>query len=159
MPRPILTGPVSRASVSGPPTSHAPITGGLAGAKLQLRLRQTRTKTYVDALIRLDASTHHQDRVALDQTIAEIAAEFPELTIEQRPIGILSRCYLGAPYEVHICDLAGSIVEHFETFRPLPPAYERARELAKHARYAFVEIYADCVCAVSADGSVAVIEI
>jgi len=75
MPRPILTGPVSRASVSGPPTSHAPITGGLAGAKLQLRLRQTRTKTYVDALIRLDASTHHQDRVALDQTIAEIAAD------------------------------------------------------------------------------------
>lgn len=158
MPRPILNGPVSRASVPSAPQSHAPLTGTLQGPQLLRQLRRVRSKSYLGALSRLDAGTHHQDRTALDEVVEAIANEFPELTIDQRPKGLVSKCYLGPPYEVHICDLAGSIIEHFQTSRPMPPPFERARELAKHGRYAFIEVYADRICAVSADGSVSVIE-
>jgi hypothetical protein len=107
---------------------------------------------------RLDAGTHHADRTALDSLVEAIANEFPELGIEQRPMGIVSQCYLGAPYEVHICDLSGGIIEHFETFRSMPPLYERARALALHRSYSFIEIYTDSLRAVGLDGSVSVIE-
>jgi hypothetical protein len=109
-------------------------------------------------MTRLDAGTHHADRTALDSLVEAIANEFPELGIEQRPVGIVSQCYLGAPYEVHICDLAGGIIEHFETFRSMPPLYERARALALHQSYVFIEIYPDTLRAVSVDGSVSEIE-
>jgi hypothetical protein len=157
--RPVLTGPVSRSTVPSPETPRAPAVAVITGAKLQLRLRQARSTRYSAALSRLDAGIHHQDRAALDEVVAAISAEFPDLTIEQRPIGLLSKCYLGPPYEVHICDLAGLILEHFETFRQMPPLYERARQLARHKQYAFIEIYSNHVCAVLPDGSVALIEV
>jgi len=109
-------------------------------------------------MTRLDAGTHQSDRAALESLIEAISNEFPELGIEQRPIGIVSQCYLGEPYEVHICDLEGGIIEHFETFQSMPPLYERARTLALHPSYAFIEIYQDTLRAVSTDGAVSVIE-
>lgn len=155
MPRPILGQPQARIHAS---TSSPAPRATIQGPQLQQRLRQTRSSAYVVAMKRLDAGTHHADRVALEALIEAIANEFPELGIDQRPIGILSKCYLGAPYEVHICDLGGGIVEHFETFRTLPPFYERGRALAVHSSYAFIEIYADTLRAVSLDGSVSVID-
>jgi hypothetical protein len=109
-------------------------------------------------MARLDAGAHHADRTALEGLVGAISDEFPELGIEQRPMGIVSRCYLGAPYQVHICDLAGDIIEHFETFKPMPPPYERGRALAIHPSYAFIEVYADSLRAISLDGAVSVIE-
>ena len=109
-------------------------------------------------MTRLDAGTHQADRTALDGLVEAIGNEFPELGIEQRPIGIVSQCYLGSPYEVHICDLGGGIIEHFETFRSMPTVYERGRALALHRSYAFIEIYPDTMRAVALDGSVSVIE-
>jgi hypothetical protein len=155
MPRPILGAPqaTTRATSSSPAPRST-----IQGPRLQQLLRQTRSKAYVEAMRRLDAGTHHADRVALESLIEAIASEFPELGIDQRPLGVVSQCYLGAPYEVHICDLGGGIVEHFETFRAMPPLYERARALAAHASYAFIEVYADTLRAVSLDGSVSVIE-
>jgi hypothetical protein len=38
----------------------------------------------------------------------------------------------------------------------MPPLFERARALALHPSYAFVEVYSDVLRAVSVDGSVAV---
>jgi hypothetical protein len=155
MPRPILGQPQVVHHAAAPmPTRRASI----QGPQLLHRLRQTRSSAYVEAMKRLDIGTHHADRSALDSLIAGIANEFPELGIDQRPKGIVSRCYLGAPYEVHICDLGGGIVEHFETFRSMPPLYERARQLAGHASYAFIEVYDDTMRAVSLDGSVSVID-
>lgn len=159
MPRPLLDHAGPRATVSPPTTPATAPTTGLGGPALQRRLRQARSQRYCDAMNRLDAGTHHQDRTGLEELIAAIAAEFPELTVDQRPLGLVSRCHLGPPYDVHICDLAGSIIEHFETSRSMPDTYERARQLARHGRYAFVEIYADHVCAVSADGTAAVIDL
>lgn len=159
MPRPILGSSYSETktgSVQSAPI--APLRPSLHGPKLQQRLRQVRSKAYVEAITRLDGGAHHADRTALESLVEAIANEFPELGIEQRPVGIVSRCYLGAPYEVHICDLGGGIIEHFETFRSMPPLFERARPLALHTAYAFVEVYADTLRAVSIDGAVSVIE-
>jgi hypothetical protein len=109
-------------------------------------------------MTRLDAGTHHADRTALESLIEAITNEFPDLGIEQMPVGIVSQCYLGAPYEVHICDLQGGIIEHFETFRPMPPLFERGRTLSLHPSYVFIEVYPDTLRAVALDGSVSVIE-
>lgn len=155
MPRPILGGPQSGAA-SRSLRKHAP--GGATDARLQQRLRQSRSKAYLDALARLDAAQHHGNRAALDDLLAAIAAEFPDLTIDQRPMGLVSECFLGSPYEVHICDFAGDIIEHYETFRSMPALFQRARSLAVHPSYVFIEVYPDVLRAVSADGSVSVVE-
>lgn len=157
MPRPILNAQNQpRSSLAVQPTATQ--SPNLTGAKLEQRLRQQRSKTYVEAMKRLDAGTHQQNRVALDELIQAITSEFPELTIDQRPLGIVSVCYLGAPYVVHICDLGGNIIEHYESYKAMPPLFERARPLALHSAYAFIEVYPETLRAIAADGSVAVIE-
>jgi hypothetical protein len=155
VPRPIIgQPPLIHPASAVPAAPQVP----LRGPQLLQRLRQTRSSAYVDAMKRLDVGAHHADRAALESLVAAIANEFPELGIEQRPLGIVSRCFLGSPYEVHICDLGGGIVQHFETFRSMPPLFERARSLASHPAYAFIEVYADTLRAVSSDGSVSVID-
>ena len=130
----------------------------LTGPKLQQRLRQSRSKTYIETLTRLDAGTHHKDGAGLDALVQAIAGEFPELTIEQRPLGYVGRCYLGPPYEVHVCDLAGGIVEHYERFRSMPAPFERVRSLALHPSYIFIEVYSDSARAIGSSGAVSVID-
>ena len=39
----------------------------------------------------------------------------------------------------------------------MPPLFERARSLARHNTYRFIEVYADSLRAVSEDGSVSVL--
>ncbi|BCS31429.1 hypothetical protein TBR22_A06300 [Luteitalea sp. TBR-22] len=158
MPRPLLTPTQASTTIDSRAAVSAPSRIMLTGARLQQRLRQQRTGPYLEALRKLDAGTHVSDRAALTQLIAEISAEFPELTIEQRPVGILGRCYLGDPYDVHTLDVSLAIIEHFERAKALPALFERARALARHPSYAFIEVYAERLCAVAADGTVAVIE-
>lgn len=156
MARPILGTPVSyekqQRSESARQT-HA----RLARPQLAMRLREKRSAKYVEAMQRLDAGTHQKNAAALQELLDAISAEFPELAIDQRPLGIVSKCFLGAPFEVHRCDLDGNIVEHFERHRSMPPLFERARGLAAHGAYKFIEIYADSLRAIAADGSVAVL--
>lgn len=121
MARPILGTPqAAKVSISGAtPTLTSRST--LQGPRLQQRLREKRSTKYVQAITRLDAGTHHADRTALESLLEAISNEFPELGIEQLPVGIVSQCYLGAPYEVHICDLKGgssSILRPFGRCRP-----------------------------------------
>lgn len=156
MPRPILGTPQPRVHTS--PSAVTPRRSTLTSVQLQQRLRQKRTVGYVHSMKRIDVGTHIPSRAAMEELIDVISGEFPDLGIDERPIGIVSRCYLGAPYEAHICDMAGEIIEHFETFRPMPPLYERARSLAGHPSYAFIEIYNDVLRAVSVDGDVSVID-
>ena len=155
MGRQILGGPTHGLATA--PAAQIWINQTLAGPRLAARLRQKRSNGFVDLIGKIDVSHHHHDQQALDQLIAAIGAEFPELTIDQRPLGIVAKCYLGHPYEVHVCDLAGGIVEHFELGRAMPPLFERARSLARHNTYRFIEVYADSLRAVSEDGSVSVL--
>jgi hypothetical protein len=157
MPRPILNAQQQSSSrlAIQPIGTQTP---SLTGVKLDQRLRQQRSKTYMEAVKRLDAGTHHQNRAALDEVLRGITSEFPELTIDQRPLGIVSVCHLGAPYVVHICDLSGNIIEHYESYKAMPPLFERARPLSLHSAYEFIEVYPDRLRAVANDGSVSVIE-
>lgn len=129
----------------------------LSPPQLAQRLRQKRSSAYVECVKRLDAGTHESTAAALQSLLDAIAAEFPEPGIDERPIGVVSRCLLGAPYEVHICDLGGGIIEHFQRGRSMPPLFERARSLAAHGAYAFIEIYVSTIRVIAADGSVSVL--
>jgi hypothetical protein len=153
MTRRILQG--SQPTVQSRAGASAPQSFPVTRAQLESRLRRKRSAGYLEAVRRLDTGTYVTDREALKALLEEIGREFPDLTLDQRPLGIVSTCYLGTPYQVHVCDLGGEIVEHYETFRPMPVLFESARSLALHPSYAFVEVYADGCRAVSSDGTVA----
>lgn len=134
----------------------------LSGAALQARLRQKRSPAYIEAMTRLDAGTHlhgaHAEQATQD-LLAAIRAELPEVAVDALPMGIVSKCYLGAPYEVHTLTCSGNIIQHFKTGEPLPALMERARSLAQHAAYAFIEVYPSRLITVSTSGQTAVIDI
>jgi hypothetical protein len=125
---------------------------GLSAHALALRLRQPRSKAYVEAMTRLDAGGHCCSRDAIDALIRQIDQEMPEIVIESQPMGILAQCYLGSPYEVHTLDRVGQIVTHYKAGETLPPMFERGRALALHPAYAFVEIYPDKLVPVASTG-------
>lgn len=131
----------------------------LSGAALQSRLRQKRSQTYIDAITQLDAGGHVNSLAATQALIDAIRQELPEVQVDALPFGIVSRCYLGAPYEVHTLDCTGSIIQHYKTSEALPSFLEKARSLALHPSYAFIEVYASRLIAVSASGQTALIDI
>jgi hypothetical protein len=150
VPRPII-GVNSRTSTTLS-TEAVSRTTRAAPALVAQRLRAPRSKAYVEALAHLDAGTRVADSAALSELLARIGNEFPELTMADLPLGIVAKCYLGEPYEVHILDVTHGIVEHFERGRPLPGGLERARALANHDDYAFVEVYTHELRPVRHDG-------
>ncbi len=158
MPRPLL-----RPSTSEAPLTSSPATGPklktLTGDALTARLRVKRSAAYMALLAKLDAGAHGINREAAHALVDAVRAEFPELTMDQLPLGIVAKCYLGEPFEVHTLDIAGGIVTHFRRGEPMPGGLEKARSIAVNPYYAFVEVYATTVRAVRADGSVTVTEI
>lgn len=130
----------------------------LSAASLDSRLRQKRSPAYVQAMTRVDVGGHLHDRQALAALKQLIDAELGEIALEDRLLGIVSRCMLGHPYEVHTLDLTGQIIEHFKIGHTLPLTLERARTLALHPSYAFIEVYANRMVTVSDSGQTAVIE-
>lgn len=129
----------------------------LSKGELESRLRQRRSPKYMRVIRDLDAGGHCQDPRVVEALIAAIQEELPEVTIEKLPIGIVSRCSLGGDYEVHTLDRTGGIVEHYRMHQPLPPLLERARSLALHSQYVFVEVFVDSMVAVRANGEVSLI--
>ena len=121
-------------------------------------LNRKRSKEYMDAMTRLDAGGHMHNQHKVDALLEVIRAEMPEIEIDMGPIGIVSKCYLGAPYEVHTLDLFGSIIEHYESYRSMPATLEKARNLALSGYYEFVEVYHHALRAVKADGTVATLK-
>jgi hypothetical protein len=89
-----------------------------------------------------------------NELIQHVYEEFGTAELASLPLGIVSRCYLGHPYEVHILDLSGSqIIKHFKLSEAMPFDFEKARALAVHEAYAFVEVYTDKLVLIRADGS------
>lgn len=126
-------------------------------AELQARLRQRRSTAYVEAMTRLDAGGHVHSKTATDALMEAIRQEFPDVQIEGWPVGIIAKCFLGAPYEVHTLDCTGSIIQHFKGGETLPQGMERARSLARSDHYAFIEVYTDKLIAVGVNGQTAII--
>lgn len=80
--------------------------------------------------------------------------EFGTAELASLPLGIVAKCFLGENYEVHILDLTGShIIKHFRSTETMPTDFEKARGLAQHKAYYFIEVYTDKLILVRADGS------
>lgn len=133
-------------------------TGKLSPEQVEARLRQKRSPAYIDAIARLDAGGHVQTRASLDALLAAIETELPEVSIEAQPAGYVAKCYLGKPYEVHSLDRSGSIINHYKAGQTLPNGMERARGLAEHGGYAFIEVYSDKLIAVAANGDISLVK-
>ena len=131
----------------------------LAGAQLEARLRKKRSAAYIRAVTQLDAGGHVHSPASVQALIEAIRQELPDVQIDALPLGIVSRCYLGAPYQVHTLDCTGSIIQHYKTFEPLPSLLERARSVALHPGYAFVEVYSNRLIAVGESGQTAFIDL
>lgn len=125
--------------------------------QLDRLLRQKRSKTYMDAMHALDAGGHVHNQAQVRQIIDAIREEFPFVEMEGILLGVVSRCYLGDPYEVHSLDITGEIIEHYQRGQAMPGELEKARSLAMHGGYEFVEVYLNCCRAVSSTGEVSVI--
>ena len=126
--------------------------------KLDRLLRKKRSQKYMDALHKLDVGGHVMNQQKVNDIINVIRAEFPEIDLAGVLLGFVSICYLGKPYEVHTLDMTGNIIQHYKSGQSLPGGLERARGIALHGGYDYIEVYANCLRAISSDGSVAVIE-
>ena len=125
--------------------------------KLDRLLRKKRSPAYMEALRNLDAGGHVHNQNRVREIIDTIRQEFPEVEITGILLGYVSACYLGAPYEVHVLDMAREIVEHYKAGKPLPGGLEKARNIAMRGGYAFIEVYVDCCRAIGDDGKPSVI--
>lgn len=164
MPRPMFRSPEQKNSQNQQTqflnTRQVRQTRQLSKMEIDRLLRKPRSKKYMEAIRRLDAGGHVTNQTKVNEMLAAIREEFPELELAQvsNLLGIVSKCYLGAPYEVHSLDVAGRIVEHYKAFYKMPGELEKARSLAIHGGYEFIEVYTDCCRAVSSSGQVSVIQ-
>jgi len=146
--------------------------------KLDRLLRKPRSKAYLDAIKRLDAGGHTCNAQAMKEIVDAIRQEFPEVELQGVLLGVVSECFLGAPYEVHTINInelfegvfdgppgvGGTtgvgyrIIEHYKTGQPLPGGMEKARGLAMQGCYDCIEVYVECCRAIAPDGSVSVIK-
>ena len=121
-------------------------------------LRKSRSKEYMDAIHQLDAGGHVHNKKEVNEIINTIKSEFPDVDINGILLGFVAKCYLGAPYEAHTLDLVGEIVEHYKRGETLPGGLDKAKSIALHGGYDFIEVYTDCCRAISSNGSVSVIK-
>jgi hypothetical protein len=112
-----------------------------------------RSKKYLDLISGLDAKTL-TNTSGINELIKAIQEEFGAAELGSLPLGIVSKCFLGHPYEVHTLDLSGSqIIKHYKSTETMEPEFERARTIAKHNAYAMVEIYRDKIILIREDGT------
>lgn len=135
----------------------APARAVAGAAQPVAQLRRRRSPAYLSALASLDGGGRIVDRDKIAELREAISAEFPPAA--ELPLGWVAKCFLGPPFQVHILDLAGGVVEHYRGGDPLPGLLEQARSLAAGGRYAFVEVYPDKLVAVAPDGATSVCDI
>lgn len=112
-----------------------------------------RSKKYLDLIAGLDAKTL-TDTKGMGALIKAIQEEFGIAELSSLPLGIVAKCFLEHPHEVHTLDLSGSqIIKHYKIGEALPDDFEKARTLAKHNAYAFVEVYRDKIILIREDGT------
>ena len=104
-------------------------------------LRKSRSKEYMDAIHQLDAGGHVHNKKEVNEIINTIKSEFPDVDINGILLGFVAKCYLGAPYEAHTLDLVGEIIEHYKRGEMLPGGLDKAKSIALHGGYDFIEVY------------------
>lgn len=114
---------------------------------------QKRSKRYMDALTKIDTikSANSDEMQDLLHIVQE---EFDAAKYADLPLGIIAKCFLGHPHEVHTVDLIGKqLITHYNIGDALPSNFEKARNLANHKAYAFVEVYRDKIILIREDGT------
>ncbi|MGN6297658.1 MAG: hypothetical protein ACTHM7_12810 [Ginsengibacter sp.] len=116
-------------------------------------LLKNRSKRYMDAIAKLDVNTL-TDTKGMQELMNAIQEEFGTAELSNLPMGIVAKCFLGYPHEVHTLNLIGhQIIRHYKIGELLPDDFEKARTLAKHNAYAFVEVYRDKLILIREDGT------
>ena len=112
-----------------------------------------RSKKYLDLIAGLDAKTLTNTK-GMDELMKAIQEEFGTAEIAGLPLGIVAKCFLGHPYEVHTLDLSGSqIIKHYKTTETMEADFEKARTVAKHNAYVLIEVYKDKMILIREDGT------
>lgn len=157
MPKPLIFGTKEKTSPSLS-INAAPRVQTLPPMEIDRLLRKQRSPKYIEAIKKMDAGGHVPNPALIKAMVDAIKEELPEINIEHLPIGIVAKCFLEPPHEVHCLDIAGAIVKHYKTFESLPPRLERARSLAIHDSYLFIEVYENCLRAVKRNGTISLIK-
>jgi hypothetical protein len=116
-------------------------------------LLKKRSRKYLDLIASLDhpSLTDTKGMAALLQAVQQ---EFGTAELASLPLGIVAKCFLGHPYEVHTLDLnAGQILRHYKSNEAMAADFEKARTLACHHAYALVEVYPDKLILIREDGT------
>lgn len=112
-----------------------------------------RSEKYIKLFSSLDAKNVANVQ-GWNQLMDAVKEEFGTAELDSLPLGVVAKCFLGDQYEVHILDLSASqIIKHFKTGEVMPGDFEKARTLATHNAYAFIEVYTDKLVLIRADGS------
>jgi hypothetical protein len=112
-----------------------------------------RSAKYVKLFSSLDTKSL-TDVQGWNELMDAVKEEFGTAELASLPIGIVSKCFLGEQYEVHILDLSAShIIKHFKIAESMPTDFEKARALAMHNSYAFIEVYTDKLVLIREDGT------
>lgn len=131
---------------------HRPITSQL---ELMERLRRVRTQDYLQTFSDLDLDSHADLNV--NSLVRLIEQEFSDVPQAEQLVGIVAKCYLSDIYDVHLLDRDQTIVQHVKKSDLLSTTFEKARGLALHPNYQLIEIYKDCIRAVTKTGEVSVV--
>ena len=149
MPQPLINNNSNSVGFT-PPTTRS------ANRTQRKILTGQRSERYLRALKALDAGGR-LGTAEMRKIVDDIRREFDEKYCST-PLGIVGKCYLGAPFEVHTLTVDGEIVEHYRVGETVPGGLERARPLAVSPVYLAIEVYPDRMVCVRADGSTAVLE-
>ncbi|MBF1215285.1 MAG: hypothetical protein HXM17_10350, partial [Fusobacterium periodonticum] len=109
---------------------------------LQRLLRKKRSKRYMEAMGALDTGGHVNNQEKINELIEAIREEFPEVELIKTGIfiGMVSKCFLGDPYEVHTVDFTHTIIKHYKQGETLPDGMEKARAIAARNIYMYIEV-------------------
>ncbi|RKS96672.1 hypothetical protein [Chryseobacterium defluvii] len=112
-----------------------------------------RSQQYMNLIKGIDTGLLTETR-GRNELMEKIQEEFGTAELANLPLGILAKCFLGHPHEVHTLDLSiNQIIKHYKVGEPLPDHFEKARTIAKHNAYAFVEVFKDKLILIREDGT------
>lgn len=112
-----------------------------------------RSKKYLEVIASIDQKTL-TDTKGMAELMKAVQEEFGTADIASLPLGIVSKCFLGHPYEVHTLDLSTTqIIRHYKISEAMGGDFEKARGIAKHNAYVMVEVYKDKMILIREDGT------